>query len=964
MPSTFLFWHLSEVFMSALYPAGPASVPADLTRPSPQYTRQAWLAVAALVLFMAAYLGLALWFVQVAVRAFLSLSEGSGDRLLPLLFAGTSCSLLALFMLKGLFFVRRGGDSADVEVTAAEQPELFEFLYRLADDAGAPRPHRVFLSPRVNAAVFYDISLLNLLLPSRKNLEIGLPLVNVLSLSELKAVLAHEFGHFAQRSMAVGSWVYISQQVASALIARRDWLDKLLSGISRIDLRVAWIGWLLRLVVWSIRSLLDSLLRVVVLAQRALSRQMEFQADLVAVSLTGSDELVHALHKLQAADEAWDRSWRFLHRQAERGQLPADVFAVHGLIRAKLAEIRGDQYWGRIPPAAGEEPAQRRLFKQGFAQPPQMWSTHPASFDREQNAKRRYLHAPHDARSAWLLFAGREGLQAAMRERIAGERPIERLLDTAATIDAVKAEFASPVFDPRYRGSYLGRELARHARNSAELIGAICGSPEVELAALYPDSLRQQVQRVEELEEELGSLRALREGVFKATGGRLVHRGREIGRRALPAAIREVEDELGSARESLRAHDRQCRAAHLAAAERLGGGWAEHLRGLIDLLHYAEHARADLADAHGLLGNVVAVVTADGKVSGGELKRLVKTCNQLHAVLQRVYTEAPGVRPDPAVLAKLGVESWEGGLEPLRLPAADRNNINDWMQVVDGWVHGALGALNALVSCSLEQLLASEAEVAAQLRGQAERRAAPGTSQVQTQYGLLLEGSERARQRRLGWWDRFQTADGLFADVIRSAVALAIVGGVVWAGATLDFQRLATLNLVNGLGTAVQVQIGKTQVALAAGAMREIELPLDETAEVVALAADGREIERFAPPALRPGERFIYNVAGATPLARVTASYGNADEVAPVVLGAPRWLQHSADFYFREPPDTVRLKRAKGATRSALLALAEQPPSVQLGVLNDPAERARLIELHRTWDTPEQAQAWAALASP
>ncbi len=118
------------------YPAGPAGVPADLTRPSPAYRRHAYLAVA---------------------------------------------------------FVRRGPhDAVQVEITAAEHPRLFAFLHRLADEARAPRPHRVFLSPRVNAAVFYDLSIANLILPSKKNLEIGLGLINVLTLGELKAVLAHE----------------------------------------------------------------------------------------------------------------------------------------------------------------------------------------------------------------------------------------------------------------------------------------------------------------------------------------------------------------------------------------------------------------------------------------------------------------------------------------------------------------------------------------------------------------------------------------------------------------------------------------------------------------------------------------------------------------------------------------------------------------------------------------------------
>jgi hypothetical protein len=591
-----------------------------------------------------------------------------------------------------------------------------------------------------------------------------------------------------------------------------------------------------------------------------------------------------------------------------------------------------------------------------------MWSTHPASFDREENAKRRYLAAPHDPRSAWLLFADRKQLEAEMRQRIAGERPIERLLDTAQTIAEVKAEFSSRVFNPRYRGSYLQRELARHARSSAELIGTASTDPAKDLQALYPPSLRTEVERMRELSEELDALKALRAGVFEATGGRLVHRGREIGRRALPAAISEVEQELTAARAQVREHDRRCRATHLAAAERLRAGWPQHLQGLIALLHYAEHARADLGDAHGLLRNVVAIVTADGRVSGGELKRLIKACNQLHAVLVRIHVEAPDVLPDPAVLARMEVGAWTECLEELRLPQASKDNINDWMQIVDGWVHAALGALNALVSASLEQLLHAEEQVAQQLQGEASAEPAPAASQVRIQYGLLLEGSERERQRKLGWWDRFQTADGAFSDVLRSAVAVCIVGAVIWASASLHFGKLANVQVLNGLGTTVDVQLGDQRLRLAPGSSRALELDLDGNTEIRAHRADGREIERFTPTPLRPGTNFIYSVAGATPLARVTASYGSAAEVDPIILGAPRWSEAHADFYFTEPPDRISTRGSGGDTRTAVLALADQTPEVQLGVLKDPAERTRLIALHTAWDDADAAKKWKGFA--
>jgi Zn-dependent protease with chaperone function len=230
--------------MEDIYPQGPAGVPRHFARPGPSYRRHAWLAMAGLALFVLAYGALAGWFVWIGLHTIGRAT--AGDAGFMAVVAGGCAWFLAAFMLKSLFFVRKGSGSDGIEIKRAEQPRLFAFLDRLADEAGAPRPRRVFLSGAVNAAVFYDLSLLNLLFPSRKNLDIGLGLVNVLSLGEFKAVCAHEFGHFAQRSMAVGRWVYTAQQVAAHIVATRGVLDKFLDGLSRLDLRIAWIGFLLR----------------------------------------------------------------------------------------------------------------------------------------------------------------------------------------------------------------------------------------------------------------------------------------------------------------------------------------------------------------------------------------------------------------------------------------------------------------------------------------------------------------------------------------------------------------------------------------------------------------------------------------------------------------------------------------------------------------------------------------------
>ena len=110
--------------------------------------------------------------------------------------------MLFAFLLKG-FFKRGEGDTSEyLEVTEQEQPELFGFIRSLCQEVGCQMPARVYLSHDVNAAVLYPTSILNLIVPPKKNLLIGLGLVNGLNLVEFKALLAHGLGHFSQRTLA------------------------------------------------------------------------------------------------------------------------------------------------------------------------------------------------------------------------------------------------------------------------------------------------------------------------------------------------------------------------------------------------------------------------------------------------------------------------------------------------------------------------------------------------------------------------------------------------------------------------------------------------------------------------------------------------------------------------------------------------------------------------------------------
>jgi Zn-dependent protease with chaperone function len=948
--------------MDATYPAGPASVPADLTLPSPAYRRHAWLALAGLALFVTLYFMLSGWFAWTAYHLlYRVITTGAGG--LWSFVAGACSALLAVFMLKALFFVKHGEASEDVEITSADQPRLFAFLHRLADEAGAPRPHRVYLSNRVNAAVFYEISIVNLIFPTRKNLEIGLALVNALSLGELKAVLAHEFGHFAQRTMYVGRWVYIGQQIAAHIIARRDALDRLLQFISRFDLRIAWVGWILSIVVWSIRSVMETVFRIVILAQRALSREMEFQADLVAVSLTGSDALVHALHRLSAADDAWSRAVQFAGSEIQQGRRVVDVFSLQTRIIEQLSRVLGQPDHGKVPPLPAENRSAHRVFEAQLAQPPRMWLTHPPSSEREDNCKRRYIEAAIDERSAWALFDDEPALRQRLSEHLfRPDKPVDSV-PVGESLRRLDEAFDRPHLNRSYRGCYLGRPVARHAMQTAELYGEPPAPESLlhDLDSLYPESLGSDIERLRELEEERAILSALHSGALIAPNGIIRHRGKELKRSQLQGAIDEVAQEIQAVMDRVLGHHRRCRAAHLAAATSFGQGWPEYLEGLLRVLHYAEHAEANLLDARGYFGNVYAIVTADGKVSSNELDLLVTAGDALTIAIREIFEQRDAVKLDRTLARRLEVESWRERVEDLKLSAPNRENISGWLQIVDSWVDGYSGSLQNLKSAALEQLLLTEAQIGRFVRDGMRPADAPPPSEVPERFTLRAPGMERQRQTKLGWWDRFQAADGVLATVARLLVAAVIVGAVVAVGSRFGENIVA---IHNGLARPVVVSIGARQATVAPLSHSIVQLPDRSSYRIEAHTADGELIESFDGEVATGTSRLVYNVASASPLVQWTAVYGGGGGDSMRSLGTPRWSASRADYVFETPPQTI--SGSGPSTREVLEAVPPSllPPRI-VSALDSEEERKTLIRTHAIWD-PEGSRNlmyWLELAA-
>lgn len=767
---------------SVIYPSSPDGIPSDLTKAKSSYRRQALLAMLGLTCFMAVYIGLAICFGLITFNTVTAMMGQKLD-LIKVLIAASS-ALLTVFMAKSLFTIQKSGNPGGIEVSESDEPELFGFLYKLSDEIGAPRPHRVFITPDVNAAVFYDLSLLNLIFPTKKNLIIGLGLVNVLNMGELKAVLAHEFGHFAQGSMMVGRWVYIAQQIIGHMVATRDWLDKVVQFISRIDIRVAWIGWILGLIIWSIRSLMDTLFSLVVIAERALSREMEFNADLVAVSVTGSDALVNALYKLQSADDAWQTALNVATSEAKAGNVLKDLFAAQKTAINEVGRILGDDEYGKTPSCPeGLEISEHRVFTEQMARPPQMWSTHPHNRDREINAKSIYIAAEIDEREAWLIFSDAESLKENISLSFVRSDSDTELKETSSS-EAVINNFDHEIYNSKYRGTYLNRNWVRNFESIDEILstGKASADPKEAVAKLYPESISTQLEVARNLDMERNSLEALASGDLKPSGGVIRHRGNELKKADIPGAIEEIAQERKEIGEQLKEHDASCRTAYINISKSWNNGWDKHLTSLTHLLHCSSHLKAVVENEMAFLSNTWQVITADGQIGYFEKRRVVNVCKSVHEKMKGVVEAAQGITLSEDLLEKTGIENWADQCPNFELLDVTKGNWQDWCNVAFDEMGNLSYALGILQNVALDELIQSEKTVEENMTAGSIPDAVTSWTQSPANYPLLVPGNEHVLQRKLDLWNRFQLAHGFGPTVMRLLVASGIVGGTIAAG--------------------------------------------------------------------------------------------------------------------------------------------------------------------------------------
>jgi heat shock protein HtpX len=255
-------------------------------------------ALAAIALTAGFYiLALGIAVTLIAGPAALWMSRGYGN-----IFATIALAIAGLTILRALVPARDAFVAPGPELTPHAQPALHAELAAVADAVGEPVPPAVYLAGDVNASVA-EISA-GLLRGRRRIMILGLPLLAALTPRQLRAVVAHEYGHYIGGDTRFSAWIWRTRVAVLKTVSALDNED----------------SWFQRVVV---RTPFLLYAKLFLRLTNAISRRAEFAADEVAASVAGVEAKAQALRALTAAAPAYSAYWREDVAYAlERGHRP------------------------------------------------------------------------------------------------------------------------------------------------------------------------------------------------------------------------------------------------------------------------------------------------------------------------------------------------------------------------------------------------------------------------------------------------------------------------------------------------------------------------------------------------------------------------------------------------------------------------------------------------------------------
>lgn len=294
--------------------------------------------------------------------------------------------LTTLWAIAKSLFVRGKDEDPGEKLSLAEHPELRAVLDEVAGRIGTRAVDSVYMTPGTEIAVLERGGLLRQMRgKSERCLVLGAAVLDGMRVRELKAILAHEYGHFHNEDTAGGGF---------ALAVRRSLVTMamhLVRGRAASALNPAW---------WFLRGFHSMFLRV----SQGASRLQEVLADRWAAFAYGSEAFVRGLEHVVA------RSLRF------------DAHVAATLDEVVPAKLPLANMYAFVPKQAIDAKAFDAALSRAMEGPASPYDSHPRPVDRIAWVTKLAAGGPpeseEDVRDAWALVSGREALEKRMTDEV------------------------------------------------------------------------------------------------------------------------------------------------------------------------------------------------------------------------------------------------------------------------------------------------------------------------------------------------------------------------------------------------------------------------------------------------------------------------------------------------------------------------------------------------------------------
>ncbi len=194
----------------------------------------------------------------------------------------------------------KGEEPSGLPVGPDQATQLWHAVRELAAASKTRPPDAILLVPDVNAAVTEDAKLMGLV-GGRRRLYLGVPLLQALSVAQMRSVIAHELGHFSRQHTRLGAIAYRGRMAIQATVAQLE---------GRLS------GWIFKMYA-----------KVYFLVEAAVSRRQELEADEASVRAAGRATAQSALRELPVVDATWGFYFeRYISPGWEAGYAPREFF--------------------------------------------------------------------------------------------------------------------------------------------------------------------------------------------------------------------------------------------------------------------------------------------------------------------------------------------------------------------------------------------------------------------------------------------------------------------------------------------------------------------------------------------------------------------------------------------------------------------------------------------------------------